>query len=331
MYRSARRFIGSVPRFTAVVVVALSSAGAPAVAQKYPDRPVKIVAPFAPGGGVDLAARLVAEKLQPILGQPVIVENKPGAGAMIGAEAVAKAAPDGYTLLLTSNSLVNSPVLFGRAPFDWRKDFAFVSTILTQPMALIAHPALPAASVQELIALAKKDGGKLSMATASAGSINHLAGELVLQSTGARWEMVHYKGSAPATADLVGGQVQLQFDQLAAALPHIRAGKVKALAVTSLSRAPSLPDVPTMDEAGLKGFEAITLFGLIAPARTPPEVVAALGAAMEKVLKDPAVVERFAAMGSQAVYSTPEGLRDALVKQAETWTTVIQRANIKLD
>jgi tripartite-type tricarboxylate transporter receptor subunit TctC len=312
-------------------VVALLALVLPASAQTWPTKPIRIVAPFAPGGGVDNAARLVAEKLQAILGQPVVVENRGGAGAMIGAEIVAKAPPDGYTLLLTSNSLVNSPVLFGRAPFDWRKDFAFITTILEQPMVLEVHPDVPAKTVAELLALAKRDGSKLTMGTSSAGSLNHLAGEAMIQETGAKWEMVHYKGAAPATADLLGGQIQMQFDQIAAALPAIRAGKLRPLAVTSLQRAPLLPDVPTLAEAGLPGFEAITLFGLIAPARTPPDVIAILSAAMEKVLKDPAVIERFATMGADAKFSTPEGLRAALTKQSETWTPIIQKANIKLE
>ena len=297
---------------TFALVAALCALAMPVSAQTYPSKPIRIIAPFAPGGGVDIAARIVGEKLQAILGQPFLIENKPGAGAMIGADIVAKVAPDGYTLLLTSNSLVNSPLLFGRAPFDWRKDFAFITTILEQPMVLEVHPSVPAKSVAELVALAKRDGSKLSMGTSSAGSINHLAGEGLIQLSGAKWEMVHYKGAAPA-------------------LPVIRAGKVRPLAVTSLQRAPSLPDVPTMAESGYPGFEAITLFGMIAPARTPPEVIAILSAAMERVLKDPSVVERFVGMGGDAKFSTPEGLQAALTKQAETWTPVIQKANIKLE
>ncbi len=315
----------------AVFLVALCALVLPASAQTYPSKPVRIIAPFAPGGGVDIAARIVGEKLQAILGQPFLVENKPGGGAMIGAEIVAKAAPDGYTLLLTSNSLVNSPVLFGRAPFDWRKDFAFITTILEQPMVLEVHPGVPARTVAEFVEMARRDSSKVSMGTSGPGSINHLAGEWMMQSSGAKWEMVHYKGAAPANADLMSGTIQAQFDQIGPALPVLRAGKLRPLAVTSLKRAPALPDTPTMVEAGFAGFEAITLFGLIAPARTPPEVIAVLSAAMEKVLKDPAVVERFATAGGDARFSSPEGLRDALTKQAETWTPVIQKANIKLE
>ena len=312
-------------------VIALCALALPAWAQAWPTKPIRLIAPFAPGGGVDIAARLVGAKLQDILGQPVLVENKPGGGAMIGAEIVAKAPPDGYTLLLTSNSLVNSPTLFGRAPFDWRKDFAFVTTILEQPMVLEVNLDVPAKSVADLVALAKRDGSKLSFGTSGAGSINHLAGEWLAQITGAKWEMVHYKGAAPANADLMGGQIQIQFDQIGAALPVLRSGKVRPLAVTYLQRTKLLPDVPTMAEAGFPGFEAVTLFGLIAPAKTPPDVIATLSKAMEKVLTDPAIIARFAEMGGDAKFSTPEGLRDALTKQAETWTPVIQKANIKLE
>jgi tripartite-type tricarboxylate transporter receptor subunit TctC len=313
------------------LAVALCALAVPAWAQGWPAKPIRLIAPFAPGGGVDIAARLVGAKLQDILGQPVLVENKPGGGAMIGAEIVAKAPPDGYTLLLTSNSLVNSPTLFGRAPFDWRKDFAFVTTILEQPMVLEVNLDVPARSVADLVALAKRDGSGLSFGTSGAGSINHLAGEWLAQITGAKWEMVHYKGAAPANADLMGGQIQIQFDQIGAALPVLRSGKVRPLAVTYLQRAKLLPDVPTMAEGGFPGFEAVTLFGLIAPAKTPPDVIATLGKAMEKLLTDPAIVARFAEMGGDARFSTPEGLRDALTKQAETWTPVIQKANIKLE
>ena len=312
-------------------VIAFCALALPAWAQAWPTKPIRLIAPFAPGGGVDIAARLVGAKLQDILGQPVLVENKPGGGAMIGAEIVAKAPPDGYTLLLTSNSLVNSPTLFGRAPFDWRKDFAFVTTILEQPMVLEVNLDMPAKSVADLVALAKRDGSKLSFGTSGAGSINHLAGEWLAQITGAKWEMVHYKGAAPANADLMGGQIQIQFDQIGAALPVLRSGKVRPLAVTYLQRSKLLPDVPTMAEAGFPGFEAVTLFGLIAPAKTPPDVIATLSRAMEKVLTDPAIVARFAEMGGDAKFSTPDGLRDALTKQAETWTPVIQKANIKLE
>ena len=274
------------------LVAAFCALALPAWAQAWPTRPIRLIAPFAPGGGVDIAARLVGAKLQDILGQPVLVENRPGGGAMIGAEIVAKAPPDGYTLLLTSNSLVNSPTLFGRAPFDWRKDFAFITTILEQPMVLEVNLEVPAKSVAELVALARRDDSRISFGTSGAGSINHLAAEWLAQLTGAKWEMVHYKGAAPANVDLMGGQVQIQFDQIGAALPVLRSGKVRPLAVTYLQRAKLLPDVPTMAEAGYPGFEAVTLFGLIAPARTPPDVIAILSKAMEKVLTDPAVVAR---------------------------------------
>ena len=252
-------------------VIALCALALPAWAQAWPSKPIRLIAPFAPGGGVDIAARLVGAKLQDILGQPVLVENKPGGGAMIGAEIVAKAPPDGYTLLLTSNSLVNSPTLFGRAPFDWRKDFAFVTTILEQPMVLEVNLDVPTTSVADLVALAKRDGSKLSFGTSGAGSINHLAGEWLAQITGAKWEMVHYKGAAPANADLMGGQIQIQFDQIGAALPVLRSGKVRPLAVTYLQRTKLLPDVPTMAEAGFPGFadHDVLAYAVVLPIAVP--------------------------------------------------------------
>ena len=287
-------------------VLTLFAVAFPAWSQSWPTRPIKIIAPFAPGGGVDIAARLVASKLQELLGQPVIVENKPGGGTMIGADIVAKAPPDGYTLLLTSNSLVNSPTLFGRAPFDWRKDFAFVTTILEQPMVLEVNLDLPVRNVSDLVELAKKPGSKLSFGTPGAGSLNHLAGEWLAQLTGAKWEMVHYKGMAQSNPDLINGTIQLQFDQIGAALPLLRSGKLRPLAVTYLQRSKLLPDVPTTREAGMPDYVYSSFFGAYVPGATPAEIVRKLNTTLNTITVMPEVAAKFRDLGASAVQKTPD-------------------------
>lgn len=303
----------------------------PVQAQSWPAKPLRIVAPFAAGGNVDVTARIVAEQLQPLLGQTVVVENKTGAGSMIGSEAVAHAAPDGYTLLMTSASLINSPALFGRSPYDWQRDFSFITTVSFQPLVVLVNPSMPVANFAAFLDLARRDGVKLLMGTAGAGSFTHLAGELLVERTGAHFEPVHYRGTAPGLADLMAGQIQFQFEPIATALPLIHDGRLRALAVTSLERAPTLPDVPTIAESGVPGYEAINLLGLIAPARTPPAVIDRIGKAMETVLHDPKVVQRFAELGTDARFSSPEAFLDIMLSQAATWIPVIQRANIKLE
>ena len=304
-------------------VLTLFAVAFPAWSQSWPTRPIKIIAPFAPGGGVDIAARLVASKLQELLGQPVIVENKPGGGTMIGADIVAKAPPDGYTLLLTSNSLVNSPTLFGRAPFDWRKDFAFVTTILEQPMVLEVNLDLPVRNVSDLVELAKKPGSKLSFGTPGAGSLNHLAGEWLAQLTGAKWEMVHYKGMAQSNPDLINGTIQLQFDQIGAALPLLRSGKLRPIAVTTAKRSAAAPEIPTVAET-LPGFEATTWFAMFAPAGTPRPIIDKLNAEAVRIFKLPDVQERLQKLGLEPVLSSPDELTRYQAAEIAKWTKVVK-------
>lgn len=303
---------------------------APAEAQDWPTKPVKIVAPFAAGGNVDVTARIVAARLQAELGQPVVVENKTGAGAMIGSEFVARSAPDGYTLLMTSASLTNSPALFGRAPYDWRKDFTFVTAVSFQPLVLLVNPSMPAKTMPEFLEFARKEAGKMTMGTAGAGSFTHLAGLLVEQRADVRFEPVHYRGTAPGLVDLMAGQIQFQFEPIATALPLIRDGKLRALSVTSLQRAPALPDVPTVADT-IAGYEAINLLGLIAPAGLPAPVLAKLSASMKIVLQDPAVIRRFDELGTEARFTTPEAFYEIMRTQADTWIPVIGKANLKLE
>jgi tripartite-type tricarboxylate transporter receptor subunit TctC len=315
-----------------LTAVALLVATSMAFAQQWPDKPVRLVVPYPPGGNVDSAARIVSGKLQEALGQPFVVENKAGAGGMIGGEAVAKSPPDGYTLFVAANGpLLFSPVIYSRAAYNWQKDFTTIGSISFTPMVLQLHPSLPYTSLKDLIESAKKDPGKLTMASPGAGTTNHLASELLQMTTGAKWTTVHYKGNAPATTDLLGGQVQFNFDQISVALPFIKDKRTRALAVTSLARVPSLPDVPTFDESGFKGFEATTFTGLFAPAGTPKEIVAKLSAALAKVLQDKDVVDKFAQLGSEARAMRAEAFFEYLNAEDAKWTPVIRQANIKAD
>lgn len=298
-------------------------------AQNWPTKPVRIVVPYPPGGNVDTAARVIAPGLQEALGQPFIVENKAGAGGMIAGEHVAKSEPDGHTLFLAANGpLLFSPLIFNRTPYHWEKDFVPISSVSFTPLVLQVHPSVPAKTLGELLALARKEPGKLMMASPGAGTTNHLVSELLQSLTGAKWTTVHYKGNAPATFDLNGGQTQFNFDQVSVALPYIKEGKLRALAVTTEKRVASLPDVPTFAEAGVKGMEAATFTGLLAPAGTPKDIVDKLSVALGKVLKDKQVIEKFDALGAEARGSTPEEFHRYLKKEDATWTPVIKRANI---
>jgi tripartite-type tricarboxylate transporter receptor subunit TctC len=314
-----------------IAAILFAAANTSAHAQEWPIKPVKIVAPFAAGGNVDVTARIVAERLQPILGQPVIVENKTGAGSMIGSEAVAHSAPDGYTLLMTSASLTNSPALFNRYPYDWQKDFAFITAVSFQPLVVLVNPKNPAKDFKEFLEMAKREPGKFTMGTAGAGSFTHLAGLLLEQRTGVKFEAVHYRGTAPSLADLMAGQIAFQFEPIATALPMVNDGRLRALAVTSLERAPALPDVPTIAESGVPGYEAINLLGLIGPANLPVPAMAKLSAAMKIVLTDPKVVAKFTDLGTEARFTTPDAFFQIMKTQADTWIPVIQKAQLKLE
>jgi tripartite-type tricarboxylate transporter receptor subunit TctC len=313
------------------IVAVLAAWTASATAQDWPTKPVKIVAPFAAGGNVDVTARIVAERLQPILGQPVIVENKTGAGAMIGSEAVARSAPDGYTLLMTSASLTNSPALFNRYPYDWQKDFAFITAVSFQPLVVLVNPKNPAKDFREFLETARKEPGKFTMGTAGAGSFTHLPGLLLEQRTGVKFEAVHYRGTAPSLADLMAGQIAFQFEPIATALPIVNDGRLRALAVTSLERAAALPNVPTIAESGVSGYEAINLLGLIGPANLPKPVMDRLSAAMKIVLTDSKVVAKFTDLGTDARFTTPDAFFQIMKTQADTWIPVIQKAKLKLE
>jgi tripartite-type tricarboxylate transporter receptor subunit TctC len=314
-----------------IAALVAAAAGA-AAAQTYPARPIRIIVPFAPGGNVDITARLVAPGLGEALGQPVVVENKPGAGGTIGADFVAKSPPDGYTLLMGSNSTFSvAPSLYPKNPYDPLRDFAPVSMIASAPFVLVTNSAAPFNSARELVAQAKAAPGKLTMSSAGTGSSNHLVGELFQEISGARFTHVPYKGSGQALTDLMGGQVNLHFDQITSAASHIQAGKLKALMVTARERVPMLPDVPTASEAGYTSFEATNVTGLLAPAGTPRDIVDKLNAATQKVVAQPAVKEKFAGLGADAVGGAPEHFGAYIRNDLAKWTRIVKEANVKVE
>ncbi len=301
-------------------------------AQGYPTKPIRLIVPFPAGGTTDISARGIAPGLSELLGQNVIVDNRGGAGGIIGADLVAKAAPDGYTLLMGSNSTVSvAPSLYPKNPYHPIRDFAPISLVATTPFVLVEHPSVPAKTVKELIALAKSRPGRLTMASGGTGSSNHLVGELFQSLTGTRLTHVPYKGAAPAGIDLMAGQVDLLFDQLPTSVGPVKAGKFRALAVTSKARAAVLPEVPTMLESGVLNYEVINVTGVLAPAGTPADILEKLNAAMLKVLSQPAVRERFAAVALDARGGTPGEFAAFIKEDFARWTKVVKDANIKVE
>ena len=315
-----------------ILGAALVALVAPATAQTWPERTVRLVVPYPPGGNVDGAARIVANKLQDKLGQPVVIENKAGAGGLIGGEFAAKSAPDGYTLFVGANGpILFAPAISGKNSYDWRKDFAPITTISMTPLVLQVHPSVPAKTLPEFFELAKNESGRLTMASPGAGTTNHLLSELIQPLAGVTWTTVHYRGNAPATNDLIAGHVNFNFDQISVALPFIKDNKVRALAVTGTKRAKWIPDVPTFAELGLKEVTGQTFTALLAPAGTPAPVIAKLSEAMTAILRDPDVVEKFNLLGAEAVPMTPEELRKYLEAEDTTWMPIVKKANIKAE
>jgi len=300
--------------------------------QTWPERTVRLVVPYPPGGNVDGAARIVANKLQEKLGQPVVIENKAGAGGLIGGEFVAKATPDGYTLFVGANGpILFAPVISGKNSYEWRKDFVPITTISMTPLVLQVHPSVAAKTLNEFFDLAKREGAKLTMASPGAGTTNHLLSELIQPLAGVTWTTVHYRGNAPATTDLIAGHVSFNFDQISVALPFIKDGKVRALAVTGTQRAKWIPDVPTFAELGLKEVTGQTFTALLAPAGTPAPVIAKLSDAMSAILRDAEVVDKFNALGAEAVPMTTDDVRKYLEAEDATWMPLVRKLNIKAE
>lgn len=313
---------------TALASMAL---GLPANAQQYPDRTVTLVVPFAAGGSTDVVARIIAQKMGDILGQQVIVENVGGAGGSLGADKVARAEPDGYTILMaTVATHALNPLILKTKPYDAEKDFAPVSLLVVVPNVLVVNPELPAKTVEELLALLKADPEGYSYASSGNGTPLHLSGELFKSMAGVSMQHVPYKGSGPALNDVIGNQIPIMFDNLPSSSSHIKAGTLRALAVTTKERAASFPDVPTVAEA-IPGYETYTWNALFAPAGTPAEVVAKLNEAANTALKDPAVIERMKEFSATIVGSTPEELGKHVTAELAKWKPVVEGANIQMD
>ncbi len=298
-------------------------------AQGFPDKPIKVVNGFAAGGGSDILLRTILPKWSELLGQQLVVDYRTGAGGNVAMEAVAKSPADGYTLLMGSPGLAINPSLYEKLPFDPQKDFAPISLVGTVPNALVVHPGVNASSVRELVALAKAQPGKLNYATPGAGTSLHLAAELFKLSTGTDIVHVPYKGGAQAQADVMAGQVQLMFNVLPSALPQVRAGKLRALAVTGRTRSEALPDIPTMVEAGIADYTAVTWNGILAPAGTPRPVIAKLNETLVSALRSTEMKEAFAKIGQELAWSTPDEFAALIRDETVKWRRVIQAAGIR--
>ena len=311
----------------AIAAALLSTA---AFAQTYPAKTVRIVVGYPPGGPTDVIARTVAQKLTIALGQQVIVDNRPGASGMIGAEQVVKAAPDGYTLLTVPITYAVTPSVYPKMPYDAEKDLAPVALVASSPFILVVHPTLPVKTVKELIALAKSRPGQINYASASTGGMPHLAGELFNMMTGVKLTHIPYKGAAPATVDLLAGQVSLMFNNMLSAMPLVKANKLRAVAVTSLKRSAAIPELPTIAET-VKGFEASGWYGAFAPAATPKDIIAKLNAEINKLMRLPDVAQRLAGDGVEAASMTPAEFGTYLHSEIAKWGKVVKISGTTVD
>jgi tripartite-type tricarboxylate transporter receptor subunit TctC len=316
-------------RLRAPLLVSLLVLAASAIAQDYPSRPIKFIVPYPPGGGTDVVARIVNEPLATELGQPIIIDNRGGAAGNLGTDIVAKSPADGYTILFTLSSHTINPKLYEKLPFDVERDFVPVSLVAMIPQILVVNPSVPITSIKELIAYAKANPGKLNYASVGIGSPAHIAGELFKLKTGVDMVHVPYKGGGPAVVDTIGGQVQLAFVSMPAALQHVKSGRLRAIAVTSAKRSVSAPEIPTIAESGVPDFVVDSWYGALAPAKTPPAVAAKLTAAFAKVLDDPQVKERLLAQGAEAARSSPAEFDRRIKDELAKWELVIKTARIK--
>jgi tripartite-type tricarboxylate transporter receptor subunit TctC len=307
------------------------SLGAGAQDGNFPARPIRIVVPVPPGGTVDIVTRVVAQRMTEVTGQSVVIDNRGGASTIIGTEIVARAPADGYTMLSNTLPLVVNPSLFGKLPFDVEKDLAPVCLVAAAPFVLVTHPSVPVKSVGDLIALAKAKPGTLKYASSGNGTNLHVAAELFKMLTATDIIHVPYRGGGPALIGVLGGEAQLSFLSLIAAAPHVKAGKMRGLGITTLKRSPVLPDLPPLDEAGVAGYEFSTWVGLLAPGRTPRRLVGVLNGYVVKALQLPGVTERFAAEGADVVASTPDQFRDHLGIELKRWAKVVKETGMRPD
>ena len=315
-----------------LISLSLLAAAAAATAQNYPVKSVRMVVPFAAGAGSnDIMARLIAQKLTDSLRHQFVVDNRPGASGIIGTDIVAKAPADGYTILMMSLTVTVNPSLFSKLPYDTAKDLTPVTMVASAPLMLVVHPSVPAKSVQEFIAYAKANPGKLNFGSGGPGTTPHLAGEMLKTMAGVQMTHVPYKGGAPALADLVGGQIQLMCENIPGTLPFARSGKLRALAVTDLKRSPLLPELPTLDESGLKGYQIVGWNGLFVPAGTPQAIVTKLHQETGRALALPDVKERLAIMGADGVGDTPQHFAAFIKAEIPKWAKVVKEAGLKIE
>jgi tripartite-type tricarboxylate transporter receptor subunit TctC len=302
----------------------------PLAAQPFPTKPITMVVPYAPGGNVDVSARVLQSAIGDALGQPIVVENRPGGAGLVAGDYVARAVPDGHTLFVGSNGpVILGPLTMAKPAYQWEEAFAPVSSLAVATNVLLVRPSLPVASVRELVAHAKANPGKLTLATSSVASINHFLAELFRLKAGIAWTEVHYRGNTPAIADLIAGHVDVGFQQLVDAAAHLQSGKLRALAVPGKARVPALPEVPTMVEAGYPEVEGVTFNGIFAPKATPKPVIERLSGVIRVALTKQAAIDQLAALGSQARGSTPEEFTDFLRAETKKWGELVQAANIK--
>ena len=328
MSRSVSRFVAAVMGAATATLIACGVA----VAADYPARTVTLVVPYPPGGGVDAMARVVAAKLSDALKQQFIVDNRAGAGGTIGTRVVAQAAPDGYTLLLGHTGTISiNPSLYAHAGYDPRKDFAPIGLVASMAVALLAHPSFPAKSIAEFIAMAKKDPGKLNLGTSAVGTGGYMCAELFKSEAGINVAIIPYKGSAPVMNDLLGGHVPIAFSVLPPALGNIQGGKLRAIAVTSMKRFSLLPDVPTFDESGLPGFDAVLHYGLLAPAGTPKEIVDRLGVELRKLVDLPEVQKQIHNEGGDPFTSTPAEYAADIDREEKKWSGLVKKLGLKVE
>ena len=302
-----------------------------AIAQHYPSKPIRLIVPSSPGGGSDITARIIAPRLSEVLHQQVVTDNRAGASTMIGTEMVARASPDGYTLLLASTPLVTNPAMYAKVPYDALRDLAAVTQIVSLPNLLVAHPSLPVRNVKELVSLAKSRPGYLTYASAGAGTSPHLAMELLISMSGVKMIHVPYKGAGPGIIDVISGQILLMAPSIITVLNYVKDGRLRALGVTSVKRASGLPDIPTIAESGVPGYDAAQWFGLMAPTGTSREIVTLLHMAVAQGLQIPEVRARLLSSGAEVVGNTPEEFSSYLRAETVKWAQVVKRSSIRLD
>jgi tripartite-type tricarboxylate transporter receptor subunit TctC len=303
----------------------------PAIAQPYPSKPIRLIVPYTPGGAADILARAVGARLNEAWGQPVVIENRPGAGTNLGSEIAARSAPDGYTLFMPTIANAINPTLFGKLTYDPVKDFAHITNLAKVPGIVVVHPSVPVKNARELIALAKTRPDQLRHGSTGIGSPHHLAGELFKTMAGVKMIHVPYKGASPALVDVVAGHIEVYFGAMVSVLPHVKSGRLRPLAVTSLRRAAVVPDLPTLDEQGLKGFETGSWFGVSAPAGTPREIIMKLHGEIVRIIKMPAVTDRIASEGADFVGNTPEEFTEFIKAEIVKWGKVVKISGAKVD